>query len=134
MLDRRHRICFFVTLAFVDSPSRSFLLMLAKFPADMLPQINSAGLWVKAAPPKPTDSAKVVRVKSETCMLVPSPRIPTAMGSEAALSPRDACLRIGLDANPLYSYIHAYPITSTLLTHPPLSPACMHLAPLRFYH
>ena len=42
--DWRHRVCFFVTLAFVDSPFRSFLLMLAKVPADMLPRINSAAL------------------------------------------------------------------------------------------
>jgi hypothetical protein len=42
------------------------------------------------------------------------------MGSEAAPSSRDACFRITLDANSLYSYIHVYPSISTLLTYPPL--------------
>ena len=67
----------------------------------------SVGQSGAASTTQGSGSAKVVSVKSETYILIPSTRIPTAMGSEAAPSPRDACLRITLDANSLYSNIRA---------------------------
>lgn len=106
--DRMVRICFFVALAFACLLLKLFLLRFAKSPADMLPQIsNTATVWSvgRVAPQAPLEVARSSQCQVRDAHLNPKP--PDPYRSEAAPSPRDACLRITLDAKSPYSNIHA---------------------------